>query len=108
MKKLILEMSNTDLQITLDLYNNQPTKEIYESISDMQKWTGEVERKFNVGFQNYKVNLKVEIDGLMDNYKKIVLPPKMDDNTQKLLFLTQKKESKERQLRVESILLKEI
>lgn len=44
----------------------------------------------------------------MDNYKKIVLPPKMDDNTQKLLFLTQKKESKERQLRVESILLKEI
>ena len=50
MKKLILEMSNTDLQITLDLYNNQPTKEIYESISDMQKWTGEVERKFNVGF----------------------------------------------------------
>ena len=89
MKKLILEMSNTDLQITLDLYNNQPTKEIYESISDMQKWTGEVERKFNVGFQNYKVNLKVEIDGLIDNYKKIVLPPKMDDNTQKLLFLTQ-------------------
>lgn len=32
----------------------------------------------------------------------------MDDNNQKLLFLVQKKESKERQLRVESVLLKEI
>ena len=31
MKKPIQEMSNADLHITLDLYNNQTTKEIYET-----------------------------------------------------------------------------
>jgi hypothetical protein len=48
----------------------------------MQKWTSEVERKFNIGFQNYRLNLKVEIDSLIDNYSKLTLPPNMDDISQ--------------------------
>lgn len=71
------------------------TGDIRNEMDNIRKKISELERIFHTGLDTYKLNLKYEIDHILDRYEKPTLPVNMEDKQIKLSFLRHKKEARE-------------